>query len=148
MLHHLHPRKDGYADQSLYPYNPSKTAALAFTALFATAGALHIILMFPYRAWFPIPMIIGTAMEAGSYYLRSHSHNNTHKLLPFILSTLLIMGAAPMLAATIYMSLKRVATALDAAHYAPVSLRWVSKLFVLVDIGLVQRSLWRDWLPK
>jgi magnesium-transporting ATPase (P-type) len=45
------------------------------------------------------------------------------------------MGAAPMLAATIYMSLKRIVTALDATSYAPISLRWVSKLFVLFDVG-------------
>lgn len=45
------------------------------------------------------------------------------------------MGAAPMLAATIYMSLKRVVNALDAADYAPISMRWSSKLFVLFDVG-------------
>lgn len=45
------------------------------------------------------------------------------------------MGAAPMLAATIYMSLKRIMNALDAADYAPISIRWTSKLFVLFDVG-------------
>lgn len=74
-------------------------------------------------------------MEAGSYYLRSQSHDNVQQILPFILSTLLIMGAAPMLAATIYMSLKRVVNALCAAEYAPISMRWMSKLFVLFDVG-------------
>lgn len=63
-MQHLHSRaKDGYADQELYPYNPSETAAYAFVAMFAIAGFLHLILMFPYRAWFPIPMIIGTASK-------------------------------------------------------------------------------------
>jgi len=61
MLHKLYPRKDGYADRDLYPYNPSETAAYAFVAMFAIAGCTHLVLMFPYRAWFPIPMIIGTA---------------------------------------------------------------------------------------
>lgn len=45
------------------------------------------------------------------------------------------MGAAPMLAATIYMSLKRILNALDAGDYAPISIRWTSKLFVLFDVG-------------
>lgn len=45
------------------------------------------------------------------------------------------MGAAPMLAATIYMSLKRVVNALDAAHHMPISVRWSSKLFVLFDVA-------------
>jgi hypothetical protein len=59
----LFPRKDGYTDQPLYPYNPSETAARAFLAMFAIAGFLHLIFMFPYRAWFPIPMIIGSASK-------------------------------------------------------------------------------------
>jgi hypothetical protein len=59
----LYPRKDGYADQPLYPYNPSETVALAFVAIFAIAGFLHLVFMFPYRAWFPIPMIIGSASK-------------------------------------------------------------------------------------
>jgi hypothetical protein len=63
MLHQLYPRKDGYADRPLYPYNPSETAALAFMAMFAIAGLLHLVLMFPYRAWFPIPLIIGSASK-------------------------------------------------------------------------------------
>jgi tellurite resistance protein TehA-like permease len=74
-------------------------------------------------------------VEAGSYYLRHQSHDNLQQILPFILSTLLIMGAAPMLAATIYMSLKRIVNALDASQYAPISMRWTSKLFVLFDVG-------------
>lgn len=61
MLHQLYPREDGYTDRGLYPYNPSETAAYAFVAMFALAGVTHLILMFPYRAWFLIPMIIGTA---------------------------------------------------------------------------------------
>jgi hypothetical protein len=63
MKHHLYPREDGYADIPLYPYNPSETAAYAFLAMFGIAGLLHLVLMFPYRAWFPIPMIIGSASK-------------------------------------------------------------------------------------
>lgn len=63
MLHRLYAREDGYADQELYPYNPSLTSAYGFTGMFAAAGLLHFVLMFPYRAWFPIPMIIGTASK-------------------------------------------------------------------------------------
>ncbi|KAF3039472.1 hypothetical protein E8E11_007459 [Didymella keratinophila] len=135
MLHQLYPRKDGYADRDLYPHNLSETAAYAFVAMFAIAGYTHLVLMLPYRACFPIPMIIGTAMEAGSYYLRHQSHDNRQQILPFIISTRLIMGAAPMLAATIYTSLKRIVNALDALQYAPITIRWTSKLFVLFDVG-------------
>ena len=40
-----------------------------------------------------------------------------------------------MLAATIYMSLKRIVNALGTSDYSPISLRWVSKLFVLFDVA-------------
>ncbi len=65
MIHQLYARKDGYAEQDLYPYNPSGTTAYAFVAMFGIAGFLHVVLMFPYRAWFPIPMIIGCASKHG-----------------------------------------------------------------------------------
>ena len=50
----------GEADTNLYaPYVPSKVAAYAYVALFAVGGLLHFILMFPFRAAFFIPIIIG-----------------------------------------------------------------------------------------
>ncbi|PSN69619.1 hypothetical protein BS50DRAFT_547266 [Corynespora cassiicola Philippines] len=132
----LFPRdRKGYADHPLLPYNPSDIAAYIFVGLFALGGIVHIIFMFPYRALFPIPIVIGCVMECFSYYFRSQVHDNVYQILPFILSTLLIMGAAPLLAATIYMSLRRVLQSLDAVEYAPLSIRWMSKLFVLADVG-------------
>ncbi|KAH7219670.1 hypothetical protein DER44DRAFT_713795 [Fusarium oxysporum] len=50
---------EGYAPFDLYPYNPSQGPAYAFLGLFGAAGIAHFIMMFPYRAAFPIPMIIG-----------------------------------------------------------------------------------------
>ncbi|KAM5349057.1 hypothetical protein ACJ41O_008880 [Fusarium nematophilum] len=125
---------EGYAPFDLYPFNPAQPPAFAFLALFALSGLVHIVLMFPYRSAFPIPMIIGSGMEAGAYWFRTRSHDNVRQTLPFIIQNLLILAAPPFLAATIYMSLGRITRALKAEELSVISLRWMTKLFVLVDL--------------
>ncbi|KAJ4089545.1 hypothetical protein NW769_013352 [Fusarium oxysporum] len=124
----------GYAPFDLYPYNPSQGPAYAFLGLFGAAGIAHFIMMFPYRAAFPIPMIIGCGMEAAAYWFRSRSHDNLRQTLPFLIQNLLVLVAPPFLAATIYMSLGRITRALKAQEASLISLRWITKLFVLVDL--------------
>ena len=53
----------GTADHNLYGYEPSKTAAFVYVALFAIAGFVHLIMMFPLRAAFFIPLILGCASK-------------------------------------------------------------------------------------
>ncbi|KAF5677107.1 sterol regulatory element-binding ECM22 [Fusarium circinatum] len=125
---------EGYAPFDLYPYNPSQGPAYAFLGLFGAAGIAHFIMMFPYRSAFPIPMIIGCGMEAAAYWFRSRSHDNLRQTLPFLIQNLLVLVAPPFLAATIYMSLGRITRALKAQEASLISLRWITKLFVLVDL--------------
>ncbi|KAF7555199.1 hypothetical protein G7Z17_g2394 [Cylindrodendrum hubeiense] len=124
----------GYAPFDLYPYNPALPPAFAFLGLFAVAALVHFILMFPYRSAFPIPMIIGAGMEAAAYWFRTRSHNNLRQTLPFIIQNLLVLVAPPFLAATLYMSLGRIARALRAEDLSLISIRWLTKMFVLVDV--------------
>jgi hypothetical protein len=49
----------GLADFDLYPYNPSGTAGWAFVVLFGIATLVHLTWIFPLRAWFFIPFILG-----------------------------------------------------------------------------------------
>ncbi|UPL03521.1 hypothetical protein LCI18_014455 [Fusarium solani-melongenae] len=125
----------GYAPFDLYPYNPAQPPAYAFLALFGIAAVTHFILMFPYRAAFPVPMIIGCGMECAAYWFRSRSHDNLRETLPFLLQNLLMLVAPPFLAATLYMSLSRITRALRAEELSLISLRWITKLFVLVDLA-------------
>ncbi|KAG5793113.1 hypothetical protein H9Q69_007851 [Fusarium xylarioides] len=125
---------EGYAPFDLYPYNPSQGPAYAFLGLFEAAGIAHFIMMFPYRSAFPIPMIIGCGMEATAYWFRSRSHDKLRQTLPFLIQNLLVLVAPPFLAATIYMSLGRITRALKAQEASLISLRWITKLFVLVDL--------------
>jgi hypothetical protein len=48
---------------------------------------------------------------------------------------MLILASAPLLAASIYMTLGRIIRALDATHHAFFSPRWTTKIYVLIDIG-------------
>lgn len=73
-------------------------------------------------------------MEATAYWFRSRSHNNLRQTLPFLIQNLLVLVAPPFLAATIYMSLGRITRALKAQEVSLISLRWITKLFVLVDL--------------
>lgn len=48
---------------------------------------------------------------------------------------MLILASAPLLAATIYMTLGRLIRALDAVESAFMSPRWVTKIYVVIDIA-------------
>lgn len=48
---------------------------------------------------------------------------------------MLILGSAPLLAATVYMTLGRLARNLDAADYCLIRPTWISKIYILIDIA-------------
>ncbi|KAH7077656.1 RTA-like protein [Paraphoma chrysanthemicola] len=48
---------------------------------------------------------------------------------------MLILASAPLLAATIYMTLGRLIRSLHAEEHAVMSTRWTTKIYVLIDIG-------------
>ncbi|KAL2208134.1 RTA1-domain-containing protein [Sarocladium strictum] len=123
----------GYAPFDLYPYNPSQPPAVAYMAMFGIIGVLHLVAMIPYRSWFPLPMIIGCAMQTGAYYFRTLSHDDIRKTLPFLIQNLLLLASPPLLAASIYMTPRRLAIALESQHFL-IAPRLLGKLFIIVDI--------------
>ena len=48
---------------------------------------------------------------------------------------MLILASAPLLSATIYMTLGRLIRSLDATHHAVLNPRWTTKIYVVIDIG-------------
>jgi hypothetical protein len=48
---------------------------------------------------------------------------------------MLILASAPLLAATIYMTLGRLVRALDAEKHAFLSVRWTTRIYVLIDVA-------------
>ncbi|KAK5166516.1 uncharacterized protein LTR77_008059 [Saxophila tyrrhenica] len=125
----------GEADFDFYVYNPSKPAGLIFVVLFAIGTVVQIGYLIPYRSWSFIPFILGCAAEAGGYYGRAWAHDNIRLGAPYLLQLFLIIGAAPMLSASIYMTLPRITRALDAAEHSLIRLSWLSKIYILIDIA-------------
>ncbi|KNG91179.1 RTA1 domain protein [Aspergillus nomiae NRRL 13137] len=117
-----------------YPYNPSQTAGYAFMAIFGLTTVVHIILMFPYKAAYFIPLILGGICETFGYYGRAWSHNNRTLISSWALQQMLILCAPPFVAATIYMVLSRIIRAFDAEHLSPMRTKRITVLFVLNDI--------------
>ncbi|GKU13742.1 unnamed protein product [Fusarium langsethiae] len=120
-----------------FEYLPNKPAAISFVTLFGIVTLAHLIFIFIYRAWFFIPFVLGGICEIFGYFGRAQAHDTPDEAGPFILQNVLLLAGTPFLAATIYMSLRRVAAALDSEHLSFLSLRWFTKLYVLVDIGCI-----------
>ncbi|PLN84064.1 RTA1 like protein-domain-containing protein [Aspergillus taichungensis] len=117
-----------------YPYNPSLTAGYAFMAIFGLATLAHIVLMFPYRAAYFIPFVLGGICETFGYYGRARSHNDRTGIGPWAQQQMLLLCAPPLLAASVYMTLSRVITALGAENHSPIRPKRLTVLFVLNDV--------------
>ncbi|KAM3065109.1 hypothetical protein ACMFMG_006132 [Clarireedia jacksonii] len=125
-----------------WEYRPSDTAALAFVALFGLLTIAHIAMMFIYRTWSFIPFILGGIAETFGYYSRYEAHTRVAELRPWILQNLLILAAAPFIAATVYMSLGRITGALGGHRK-----RALSKLYVLLDFVVLISQLIGTVMP-
>ncbi|PKS08367.1 hypothetical protein jhhlp_005311 [Lomentospora prolificans] len=128
-------------------YRPNKPAAYTFLVLFGLATLGHLIYLIRLRSWFFIPLILGGIAEVFGYFGRAQASDEPDKVGPFILQNLLLLSAAPLIAATIYMILGRILTALDAGHHSIISPRWMTKLYVLIDIGCLVTQLAGSVLP-
>lgn len=73
-------------------------------------------------------------VEAGGYYGRAWGHNNPKLLKAYVLYLLLTLSAPPFFAATIYIALSRIITSLRATDHSILSVRWLTTVFVMVDI--------------
>ncbi|KAH8756739.1 putative RTA1 domain protein [Diaporthe sp. PMI_573] len=127
-----HP--NGTFDIEYFQYTPSKEAGLSFMVIFAAAGVAHIGYMFFFRAWSFIPMILGGICEIFGYYGRFKAHSEPDKIGPWIMQAMLLLCAPPLLAGSIYMSLGRLITALDASRFSMIRPTILTKIYVLIDV--------------
>lgn len=63
------------------------------------------------------------------------AHREPNVAGPFIMQNLLILGMAPMIAATVYMSLGRLIKALDLRQHMAISPKLTTAFYIIVDIG-------------
>ncbi len=119
-----------------YRYNPSKGAAALFVLIFGASSALHGYQLVKHRTWYFIPFLIGGICEAIGYVGRIISSTETPEwtMIPYILQTIMILCAAAMLAASIYMILGRMVRLIEGEHHTIIPVRWTSKIFVTADV--------------
>ncbi|KAJ5814713.1 hypothetical protein N7474_006490 [Penicillium riverlandense] len=117
-----------------YPYTPSATAGYAFTGLFGVLTVVHFVTMFPFRAAYFIPLILGGVCETFGYYGRAWSHQSRTEIKSWALQEILILCAPPMIAATVYMTLGRMIRSFDAEHLSSMRTKYLTLVFVLNDI--------------
>lgn len=79
--------------------------------------------------------LTGKLGEAFGYYGRAWSHNNIRLGSPYLLQLMLILGSAPLLAATVYMTLGRFVRSLRAEKHTIMRSTWVTKIYVLIDVA-------------
>ncbi|KAK4112675.1 RTA1-domain-containing protein [Canariomyces notabilis] len=95
-----------------WEYRPSNIAAYIFLALFALATLAHVVYLIWLRAWTFIPFVLGGICQVFGYFERAEAHSSPTALGPWILQNMLLLVSPPLLAATVYMSHGRIATAL------------------------------------
>ncbi|KAF9694699.1 hypothetical protein EKO04_007514 [Ascochyta lentis] len=119
---------------SLYPYTPSKTAAVISAVVFALLLAIHTFKLFKTKTWFAIPFVIGAIFETLGYLARAYSCSHLSEVNPYIAQTLFILLAPILFAASIYMFLGRIIRATGYARSSIIRPTLVTKIFLGGDI--------------
>ncbi|KAF2152225.1 putative RTA1 domain protein [Myriangium duriaei CBS 260.36] len=121
----------GEASFDFYPYNPSNAAGYFFVVVYAIITSTQLVLLVRYRTWFCVPLFLGCLAETGGYYGRAWAHNNRRFSDPYLLQLFLIIGASPLISASIYMALPRLSRTLTQGKRR---MRWMSKIYILLDV--------------
>ncbi|KAJ5881880.1 uncharacterized protein N7529_000552 [Penicillium soppii] len=131
----FHPGQNGSDPWvEFYPYTPSATAGYAFMGIFGVTTLAHIVLMFPFRAAYFIPLILGGICETFGYYGRAWSHESRFEIKSWALQEMLILCAPPLVAATVYMVLGRIIRSFGAEHLSSMRVKWLTFVFVMNDV--------------
>mmetsp|Transcript_467 Transcript_467/g.536 ORF Transcript_467/g.536 Transcript_467/m.536 type:complete len:314 (-) Transcript_467:112-1053(-) len=142
MLNKLRTRESWKA----YNYTPSKAAAGIFIVLFALATIFQVYQIsktliskkFSRQEknvlWIMLPFVLGGIFEVVGYIGRLVSSHDTTVLGPFIIQSTLLLVAPALYAATLYMSLGRLIERMECQKYSIVSLKYLTKIFVLGDV--------------
>lgn len=129
-----------------YNYDPSVAAAVIFTVVFAVSTTIscfqfHKALKHPNaakidkkRALVILPFIAGGLCEIVGCVCRIISSQNPLLLRPFVVQAVLLLVAAALFAATIYMVLGRIIAVLECHSRLLVPAKWLTKIFVVGDI--------------
>lgn len=129
-----------------YNYDPSLAAPIIFTIAFAAVSLLACFQFYKAlrnptaskldkrRTLIVIPFIFGGLCEIVGCICRIINSQDPDAKNPFIVQAVLLLVAAALFAATIYMILGRIIAMLNSAHQSLVPVKWLTKIFVLGDV--------------
>ncbi|KAI8711981.1 hypothetical protein NCS52_01463200 [Fusarium sp. LHS14.1] len=121
-----------------FEYRPNEGAAWTFVVLFSLSAVVHLGLLGWLRAWHFLPLtlgVVGCTGEAFGYYGRDQAHSEPNIAGPFIMQNILILGTAPLIAATVYMTLGRYIRVFQIRDRIVIPPRLMTIFFVTVDLG-------------
>ncbi|GAA5999745.1 hypothetical protein JCM10207_005888 [Rhodosporidiobolus poonsookiae] len=120
-----------------YQYDPSYVLAYVAIALFAVAFVAQCGLLYWRKSYYMIPFLIGCLGESVGYGFRrvsaDHPTGRGAGLTWYILQELFIILCPALFCASYYMCFGRILTYVG-ERWSPVSSKWVTAIFVTVDI--------------
>ncbi|KAJ5770252.1 uncharacterized protein N7511_002303 [Penicillium nucicola] len=118
----------------LYRYTPSLVAAIIFIILFVLATVYHLYQVISTRSRYFTIFVVGGAFQIIGYICRALAHNDKENIPLYSISTIMILLAPPLYAASIYMTLGRLIRHLDAENLSVVPVKWLTAIFVTGDV--------------
>lgn len=147
---------DAEFEFKLYRYTPSLAAAVIFLVLFVFATVYHLYQVTRARCWYFVIFVIGgvcklkpstwqamsttplfltsIAVQIIGYICRVLAHYDKESVPVYSVSTIMVLLAPPLYAASIYMTLGRLVTYLDAESLSVVPVIWLTPIFVTGDV--------------
>ncbi|KAJ3550080.1 hypothetical protein NM208_g173 [Fusarium decemcellulare] len=131
-----------------YHYEPSKSAAAAFSVLFGITTAVHLYQLLRTRTWFWIAFLVGgifadevapivETFGFGARVINAKEAQEGDGDMTFavvVVSNIGIILAPILFAASVYMTLGRIVLLSGQSDLSLVRPRWLTKLFVLGDV--------------
>ena len=133
----LHSTGDSNSSFVFYHYTPSLVAAAIFLAVFFLSTIVHSFQCIRGRAWYMIPLILGGACETVGYIGRvlNSKEAPNYELPGYILQSLLLLISPALMAASVYMVLKGIVTAVRGETRCPIPKRYLTLTFVSGDFA-------------
>uniref|UniRef100_A0A060T0X7 ARAD1C19316p n=1 Tax=Blastobotrys adeninivorans TaxID=409370 RepID=A0A060T0X7_BLAAD len=119
---------------NIYGYDPSVAGAVIFMLLFLGMLAWHGHIMFKKKVWYFIPFFIGVAFEFLGFAIRLASRKDPSNIPLYAMQMLFVLLAPALFAASIYMILGRMLVFYGAQFASIVSVRWMTRIFVIGDV--------------
>ncbi|KAK1138412.1 hypothetical protein N8T08_002629 [Aspergillus melleus] len=128
------PELQSYKGFYLWQYVPSRAAAVIFIILFLIATAFHVWKIWKLKTRFCICFALGGFFEFIGYCARASAYDKTGKMMPYCIQNVFILLGPALFAASVYMVLGRIITAVGGERHSLIRVNWLTKIFVLGDV--------------